>query len=143
MTRNQILQTDNKVILLADSLREARRRTNMSGVRAAELLGLSAAAYRRYERGEVVPSAQTILQMADLFDCSPTALMLHGGEEPHHRNRRNIQQVDVNLSEGDAITITINAEVRTQPQVNNELDKPYKPAKITTNTPKKRIKKPA
>ena len=41
---------------LHESIRAARQCAKFSGAKVAEMLGMSAQAYRRYERGEVVPT---------------------------------------------------------------------------------------
>ena len=111
---------------LPESLRAARQHFGLSGVKVAAALGMSAAAYRRYERGEVVPSAQVILELSNILGCSPTALMTTGGKETDQQNRTNIQQVDLTLEEGDTMTIVINASVNSSSKV-TKITKPYEP----------------
>ena len=78
---------------LHESIRKARQQAGVSGAKIAELLGMSAQAYRRYERGEVVPNATTILELAGILQCSPTALMQTGGvEEQRPTNLRQKQR---------------------------------------------------
>jgi len=95
---------------LHESMKAARREHKMSGVAVAEILGMSAAAYRRYERGEVVPNATVILALSDLFNCSPTALMQTGGIDASATPRR-IQRLEVDLREGEVLTFEIHARV--------------------------------
>jgi transcriptional regulator with XRE-family HTH domain len=110
---------------LSDSIRAARQLAKMSGKEVADALDMSAAAYRRYERGEVVPSAQVILDLAQLFKCSPNAVMQTGGVDPQ-ATASNVQQLDLDLKEGETLTIVVNATVKPaniQP-IKNE---PYAP----------------
>ena len=111
---------------LPESLRAARQHFGLSGVKVADALGMSAAAYRRYERGEVVPSAQVILELSNILGCSPTALMTTGGKETAQQNRTNIQQVDLTLEDGDTMTIVINASVNSSAKVTKIIE-PYEP----------------
>lgn len=112
---------------LHESIRAARQRKKMSGAVVARHLDMSAGAYRRYERGEVVPSATTIIELAALLDCSPTALMLTGGLEEEPPPRNNIQQLDLELREGETMQIVINATVKPaaiEPQPSGDTFKP-------------------
>jgi len=95
---------------LHESMKAARRDNKMSGVAVAEILSMSAAAYRRYERGEVIPNANVILALSDLYDCSPTAVMQTGGIDASATPRR-IQRLEVDLKEGDVLTLEIHAKV--------------------------------
>jgi len=98
------------VMKLHESMKAARRDNKMSGVAVAEILSMSAAAYRRYERGEVIPNANVILALSDLYDCSPTAVMQTGGIDASATPRR-IQRLEVDLKEGDVLTLEIHAKV--------------------------------
>ena len=97
---------------LHDSVRAARQLAKMSGKEVADALDMSAAAYRRYERGEVVPSAQTILDLATLFNVSPNAVMQTGGVEERAAGAAHVQQMDFDLKEGETLTIVLNATVQ-------------------------------
>ena len=55
---------------LHESIRAARQKYKMTGKKIADLLGMSAPAYLRYERGEVVPSANIIMKLADIYGCT-------------------------------------------------------------------------
>lgn len=110
---------------LSDSIRAARQLAKMSGKEVADALNMSAAAYRRYERGEVVPSAQVILDLAGLFKCSPNAVMQTGGVDPQ-ATASNVQQLDLDLKEGETLTIVVNATVK--PTTSSQTDtQPYRP----------------
>tara|TARA_R100000664_G_scaffold32430_1_gene47384 strand:- start:243 stop:635 length:393 start_codon:yes stop_codon:yes gene_type:complete len=127
---------------LHESIRAARQRAKFSGAKVAEMLDMSAQAYRRYERGEVVPNATTILQLAELLGCSPTAVMQTGGVEDESPVRTNLQQFDLELKQGETLSLVINAtvapaQVEQKPQ---HLD-PYKPTRTALPTqPEKRKK---
>jgi transcriptional regulator with XRE-family HTH domain len=126
---------------LHESIRAARQRKKMSGAVVAKHLDMSAGAYRRYERGEVVPSATTILELAGLLDCSATALMLTGGLEEEPPPRNNIQQLDLELREGETMQIVINATVKPaaiRPQPNGDT---YKPRRLATERRQQALKK--
>ena len=126
---------------LHESIRAARQRKKMSGAVVAKHLDMSAGAYRRYERGEVVPSATTIIELAALLDCSPTALMLTGGLEEEPPPRNNIQQLDLELREGETIQIVINATVKpatARPQPNGDT---YKPRRLAAERRQQALKK--
>tara|TARA_R100001594_G_scaffold115990_1_gene150893 strand:+ start:567 stop:959 length:393 start_codon:yes stop_codon:yes gene_type:complete len=115
-------------MLLHESIRAARQRAKFSGAKVAEMLNMSAQAYRRYERGEVVPNATTILQLAGLLGCSPTAVMQTGGVEDESPIRTNLQQFDLELKEGETLSLVINATVApTQVAPKPRPVKSYKP----------------
>jgi len=100
---------DEPQIRLPDSLRAARQLYKKSGVEVAEALEMSPAAYRRYERGETMPSAAVILQLAELYGCSPNAVLCTGGVEPSKEAGAAKHSVELNLEAGDTFTIIINA----------------------------------
>jgi len=82
------------------SLRRAREAAGWTGDAVAGKLGISAPAYRRYERGEVDPSASTILHLAEIYGRSLDSLMKYGGVEervPH--TQIGDFQIKVNESE--------------------------------------------
>jgi transcriptional regulator with XRE-family HTH domain len=111
---------------LYESIRKARQQAGVSGAKIAELLGMSAQAYRRYERGEVVPNATTILELAEILQCSPTALMQTGGVE--EQRPTNLQQFDFELREGETLSIAINATVSpTTTEATIKPAEPYRP----------------
>ncbi len=95
---------------LHESLRLARSRAGLTGVKMASMLGITAPAYLRYERGEVVPAADLILKMAGELGCSPSALMLTGGGESTSGGapRKRGETLDVTLAEGETVKIEIN-----------------------------------
>ena len=111
---------------LHKSIRNARRAAEMTGVDVAGDLGITAAQYRRYERGEVVPNATIIMQLASRFACSEPARMRLGGGEAPDTAVENVQRMDLDLKEGETLTIVLNATVT--PSVSREpIDKkPYK-----------------
>jgi transcriptional regulator with XRE-family HTH domain len=82
----------------------------MTGLVVSEKLGISAPAYRRYERDEVVPPATIILQLADLYGV-PTDVILRGGGGVLARPS-SAETVEVDLGEGQTIRIEINARIR-------------------------------
>ncbi len=130
---------------LHDSLRAARKRTKISGAKLAEQLNMSAQAYRRYERGEVIPSATTILKLSEILRVSPTALMLTGGEEDEPQApREEINQIDLDLREGQTLQIYIEANVvKSKPENDDTLrqenyaPKRYSPASDISKNIKK------
>ena len=126
---------------LHESIRAARQRKKISGAVIAGHLDMSAGAYRRYERGEVVPSATTIIELACLLDCSPTALMLTGGLEEDPPPRNNVQQLDLELREGETMQIVINATVKPaaiKPRPNGDT---YKPRRLAGESKRQALKK--
>ena len=129
---------------LPASLRAARQYYKKSGVEVAEALAKSPAAYRRYERGETMPSAGVILQLAELYGCSPTAVMRTGGVEPDKPESAAMHSVELNLEAGDTFTITINATAAAA-QAEEATEEFYKPPfqprsepRVTAVKPKKR-----
>lgn len=113
---------------LYESIRAARQRAKFSGAKVAEMLGMSAQAYRRYERGEVVPNATTILQLAEILGCTPNAVMQTGGVENESPVRTNLQKFDLELKEGETFSLVINATVApTQVAPKPRPVDPYKP----------------
>jgi transcriptional regulator with XRE-family HTH domain len=129
---------------LPASLRAARQYHKKSGVEVAEALGMSPAAYRRYERGEVVPSAAVILQLAELYGCSPTAVMRTGGVEADKPESASKHSVELNLEAGDTFTITINATAaaaQAEEAAEEFYEPPFKPQsepRVTKAKSKKR-----
>ena len=122
------MEKGKKIMLLHESIRAARQRAKFSGAKVAEMLDMSAQAYRRYERGEVVPNATTILQLAELLGCSPTAVMQTGGVEEEPPTRTNLQQIDLELHEGETLSLVINATVRpAEAAVKPKRSKPFTP----------------
>ena len=130
---------------LHDSLRAARKRIKISGVKLAEQLNMSAQAYRRYERGEVIPSAITILKLSEILRCSPTALMLTGGEDDKPQApRKEINHIDLDLQEGQTVQIYISVNVvKSKPEIDDTLrqenyaPKRYSPARDISKNIKK------
>ena len=51
-------------------LRALRERRRMTRIALAECCGLSKNAVARYERGEREPKIETLILLADFFDCS-------------------------------------------------------------------------
>tara|TARA_Y100000588_G_scaffold203185_1_gene217014 strand:- start:1099 stop:1536 length:438 start_codon:yes stop_codon:yes gene_type:complete len=133
---------------LPASLRAARQYHKKSGVEVAEALAMSPAAYRRYERGETMPSAGVILQLSELYGCSPTAVMRSGGVEADKPESASKHSVELNLEAGDTFTITINAtaaaaqaEEAAEEAAKEFYEPPFKPRsepRLTTAKSKKR-----
>ena len=117
---------------LHESIRAARQRAKFSGAKVAEMLNMSAQAYRRYERGEVVPNATTILQLAEILGCTPNAVMQTGGVEDESPVRTNLQQFDLELKQGETLSLVINATVA--PAQVEAKPKPYGAAYKPTRT---------
>ena len=92
---------------LGESLRLARIKFKMNGLEVSEKLGLTAPAYRRYERDEVDPSASTMLKLSEIYGCSIQALYLHGGEEPD--GVANVPSINLNLEAGQTVNIVVNS----------------------------------
>ena len=95
---------------LGESLRAARQMNKMKGVQVAGAIGITSAAYLRYERGEVTPPATTIMKLAELYGCSETDLLRHGGGQTGGRTPE--KKVAINLPEGSgAVTLKITIEI--------------------------------
>ena len=127
---------------LHESIRAARQRAKFSGSKVAEMLGMSAQAYRRYERGEVVPNATTILQLSEILECTPNAVMQTGGVEDDSPVRTNLQQFDLELKQGETLSLVINATVAPA-QVTPTLRPvgPYKPKRAVPSAQLEKRKK--
>jgi len=93
---------------LGESLRAARRKNNLTGIKVAAFLQIMPASYRRYERDEVDPATKILTGLTRLYNCSYDALINHGGESqdgpPHHA-------VIFEVTEGQSFTIEISARV--------------------------------
>jgi len=61
--------------MLADLLKECRRKINVTQIETARYLGIDLRTYTRYESGERFPSITTLTKMADLFDVSTDYLL--------------------------------------------------------------------
>ena len=96
---------------VGDSLRLARTAAHMTGDDVATKLGLSAPAYRRYERDEVVPAIDTITKLAEIYGCTIDALCKHGGREPSNKIDRGNVQFDIGDGEKFSIEINISGRV--------------------------------
>lgn len=59
----------------AANLRRLRERRGLSRRTLSELCGLSRNMVTRYERGEAIPSAEAICQLADYFEVSVDDLL--------------------------------------------------------------------
>lgn len=92
---------------LGQSLRLARIKYKMSGLQVAEKLGLTAPAYRRYERDETDPTASTMMKLSTIYGCSIQALYLHGGEEPD--GGINAPAISLNLKAGQTVNIVVSS----------------------------------
>ena len=105
---------------------------------------MSPAAYRRYERGETMPSAGVTLQLAELYGCSPTAVMQSGGVEADKPESASKHSVELNLEAGDTFTITINATAaaaQAEEAAKEFYEPPFKPRsepRLTTAKSKNR-----
>jgi transcriptional regulator with XRE-family HTH domain len=113
---------------MSDSLRACRQHYRQSGVNVAAALKMSAAAYRRYERGEVVPSAEIIMKLAKLYGCSLNAVLITGGIEEDVVRNEVRENLDVKINEGETLTITINASIGQRATSKTPKDTPYKPS---------------
>jgi transcriptional regulator with XRE-family HTH domain len=82
----------------------------MTGLAVAEKLGISAPAYRRYERDEVVPPATIIVQLADIYGIPTDAILRGGGRVP--AGPGSAETIEVDLGEGQTIRIKVNARTR-------------------------------
>lgn len=54
----------------ADRLKELRKKNGVTQKQIAELLGIAERNYRRYEAGDVDPSASNVSKLADYFDVT-------------------------------------------------------------------------
>ena len=61
--------------MLADLLRECRKKKNVTQSETARFLGIELRTYVRYESGERDPSINTLTRMADFFDVSTDYLL--------------------------------------------------------------------
>ena len=59
----------------ARAVRSARRSKGLSQAEAAERIGIAVEAYGRLERGVVLPRAETLVHMADVFEVTCDALL--------------------------------------------------------------------
>jgi transcriptional regulator with XRE-family HTH domain len=59
----------------ARAVRSARRSKGLSQAEAAERIGIAVEAYGRLERGVVLPRAETLVNMADVFGVTCDALL--------------------------------------------------------------------
>lgn len=56
------------------NLKEYRKKLKMSQIEVSELLGVSQSYYSYWELGKRLPDAKQILQLCDIFKCSPNDL---------------------------------------------------------------------
>jgi len=87
---------------IGQHLRAARTAQRMTGEEVAKKVGMSAAAYRRYERNEVEPSISRVMKLAALYKCSVDVLV--GIQTPQPQPGR---QIDFELREGEKFSIEI------------------------------------
>lgn len=67
--------------VLNDRIKEMRAKNGLTLAYVAELLGIKEATMQRYESGEIKNiKHETIVKLAEIFNCSPSYLM--GWEEP-------------------------------------------------------------
>lgn len=114
---------------IGDSLRLARTAAHMTGDDIAKKLGLSAPAYRRYERDEVVPAIDTITRLAEIYGCTIDALCKHGGRQLSNKINRGNVQVDIDDNEKFSIEINIKGFINANETKEKELDQPAQKAK--------------
>ena len=53
----------------------------------------------------------TILRLAEILGCTPNAVMQTGGVEDESPVRTNLQKFDLELKEGETLSLVINATV--------------------------------
>lgn len=68
----------------ADRLKELRKTKNVTQKQIAELLSINERNYRRYEAGDVDPSASNTTKLADYFEVS-TDFLLGRSNDPTRR----------------------------------------------------------
>ena len=90
---------------LASGLRRARMAHGWTGERVAKALQMTAAAYRRYERGETEPSASTLLALAKIYNISLDQL---AGVETKSATLVDSFQIEVKAGQVFKIEITGN-----------------------------------
>jgi len=61
--------------MLADLLKECRKKKNVTQSETARYLGIDLRTYTRYESGERDPSIMTLVKMADFFDVTTDYLL--------------------------------------------------------------------
>jgi transcriptional regulator with XRE-family HTH domain len=118
---------------LHESIRAARQKYKMKGVQVADKLGLTSAAYLRYERGEVVPSANTIMNLADLYGCTTDAVMRTGGVDGPDKSLQGLGKVNFDLRTGEIVRIEISSHSLNSVVENNKSE-PYRPAHAEPNS---------
>ena len=112
-----------KEYTIGASLRMARTAHNMTGDHVAAQIGLSAPAYRRYERDETMPGIDRIKQLAKLYKCTLDDLILNGGRATASK----VDSGDVEVAVGESGEINIRITV-TAADLNAEVSTPHKPA---------------
>ncbi|MCL2587690.1 MAG: helix-turn-helix domain-containing protein [Firmicutes bacterium] len=60
---------------IADRIRSLREDRKMTQKQIADKLGLSINAVSQWERGICVPSAETVIELCSLFECSADYLL--------------------------------------------------------------------
>ena len=105
---------------LHKSLRAARVNHGMSGASVAKQLEISPAAYLRYERGEVVPGANIITKLSDIYSCS-TDLLLKG----ESGGVTKFNNIEVDLRQGETLTLQFTARVAETDDGSKDNDNDY------------------
>ena len=114
---------------VGQNLRAVRVRMKMNGEEVAKALGMSAAAYRRYERDETTLTVERALALCQLFKCDMNTLC-HGSESSPAQEAERVQ---FDLSEGGEVHISIKV-----PSAEKKKLKPYKPVLGNASKQKRR-----
>ena len=118
---------------LHESIRAARQKYKMTGKKIADLLGMSAPAYLRYERGEVVPSANIIMKLADIYGCTERSVMRTGGVDGPDKSPQGLGKVNFDLRTGEIVRIEISSH-SLDSVVENNKSEPYRPVHAEPNS---------
>ena len=107
---------------LYGNIRTIRTDLGMSGAVVARKLDISPAAFFRYERGEVIPSADIIIKLSQVFNCTTDDLL---GPKKSHQTKSKLQTIELDLKEGDTLTLQVVAKVLRANQESDDEDESY------------------
>ena len=113
-------------ISIGESLRRARMARRLTGDQVAEKMGMSAPAYRRYERNEVQPTIDRMSQLADIYRISLDELCWGSDEKEAVRGGPSKAYFDVQQGERFSIVISINGHVPEKPIPSNKKKRLHK-----------------
>jgi len=70
--------------MFSERLKELRKAQGYTTAQMAEICGVSLRSYQRYESGEIKPTYQNLMVIADLFDVSLDYLLCRDGFIERH-----------------------------------------------------------